>query len=38
MADCARWRNSGHDGGTSITVRHQKLANTLKKQPFSLRL
>lgn len=31
MADCARWRNSGHDGDTSITGRHQNLTDTSEK-------
>lgn len=31
MADSARWRNSGHDGDTSITVRHQNLTDTSEK-------
>lgn len=31
MADCAHWRNSGHDGDTSITVRHQNLTDTSEK-------
>lgn len=31
MTDCARWRNSGHDGDTSMTVRHQNLPDTSEK-------
>lgn len=31
MADCARWSNSGHDGDTNITVRHQNLTDTSEK-------
>ncbi len=38
MPDGARWNDSGHDGGTSITARRQNLTNTSAKQPFLLRL
>lgn len=31
MADGARWLNSGHDGDTSITGRHQNLTDTSEK-------
>lgn len=38
MSDCARWRDSGHDGDISITVRHQNLIDISEKQSVSLML
>lgn len=38
MPDGARWNDSGHDGGTSITARRQNLTNTSEKQTSGRRL
>ncbi len=38
MPDGARWNDSGHDGGTSITVCHQNMIDTSEKQTSGRRL